>query len=910
MISYNNSAPKAVNNVGQFGATEGSIGAYKSAAEYASDAKYWALLSQTKYSSVEDILAEVERLYAQGYLLEEDIKQLKSDFESQEQVLLGLIQSTGTAIDNTNAATELSKEATQNVLAQLDIISNMTVQTTLLPPGSLATGSYDNLTGEFSFGIPEGKPGRDGTDGTISDIGSVPIGTPVTDDFGFYVDQDDGGLYRANMSDIANLVPSIRSISINGGAEQTGTVSFNSVSSFNTRTGDVVSQTGDYEVSQITGAAASGDNSDITSLSGLTTAISVSQGGTGATSAENARVNLGLGSVSVENVTPLTKGGTGATTPSGARSNLGLGLVSTESIVPITKGGTGATSAENARLALVAAKSGANSDITSMTNSVTFTQPISIADGVSATNAVNLGQISSNQGASLIGVKQPFTNTVARTQYDKNAEMISIRDFHQSTDPDWTLAFNRASTVSAQQGKIIFVPAGEYKISDSILLYDSEDVYNEKYYQPPGSRFVGEGRASIIRKTAVGTQDINAVFYNKGKRGNVVRGLRILDETTDSYGYYTPNTAVYQEFSDLFILAQKWGMYFGGNTFVGVSLREIVVQGSNATGIYGGIHIHGGTSYVVSQCNVFKANYCSFELTGSYCEVGPLASDDCTGTPYIFNAGSYSVSSLGCEQPSRQNSGTIIKGTGANLQIDNIHLYDQTQIAGSYMFDLSGYAKVSIKQLITSSTTTFNGAMARLNNGAKLEIVYSNKVETSWPQRNSYDTTTTTFATLGSLGGVATIPTFGTTMCRDIALPNPNQENGPYYRIVGGQYGTRGCIGTIFTLRSGTGMTPIAGAYNLNTVSSNTATNAKLVKAAHCDTEALKDYDKWFTGTYEGTSYLFIRMPIEGGDRNLGTFFSGVVFGQDRNMFKTLLGSEISGLTEYSSGSILTAQAT
>ena len=406
MISYNNSAPKAVNNVGQFGATEGSIGAYKSAAEYAADAKYWALLSQTKYSSIEEILAEVERLYAQGHLLEEDIKQLKDDFETQQQILLGLIRSTNTAIDNTNAATELSKEATQEVLAQLDIISNMTVQTTLLPPGSMATGSYDNSTGVFSFGIPEGQPGRDGTDGTISDIGSVPIGTPVTDDYGFYVDKDNGGLYRAGMSDIANLVPSVRSISINGGAEQMGAVAFNSVSSFNARTGDVVSQVGDYEVGQITGAAASGDNSDITSLSGLTTALSVSQGGTGATTPEASRTNLGLGSVSVENVVPLTKGGTGAITPSEARTNLGLGLVSTESIVPITKGGTGSTSAENARLALVAAKSGANSDITSMTNSVTFTQPVSVADAVDATNAINLGQISSlseNTGVNLVG---------------------------------------------------------------------------------------------------------------------------------------------------------------------------------------------------------------------------------------------------------------------------------------------------------------------------------------------------------------------------------------------------------------------------------------------------------------------------------------------------------------------------
>lgn len=508
-----------------------------------------------------------------------------------------------------------------------------------------------------------------------------------------------------------------------------------------------------------------------------------------------------------------------------------------------------------------------------------------------------------------IAVQQPFNGAVNRTQHQKNSETISVLDFKLDSDPDWTLSFNRASLVSAQLGKTIFVPAGEYEISDSILLYDLEDVYNEKYYQPNGSRFVGEGRASIIRKTAVGTQDINAVFYNKGKRGNVVRGLRIMDDTTDSYGYYTPNTAVYQEFSDLFILAQKWGMYFGGNTFVGVSIREIVVQGSDATGIYGGIHIHGGTSYVVSQCNAFKTNYCAFELTGSYCEIGPLAADDCAGTPYIFNAGSYSISSLGCEQPSRQNNGTIIKGTGANLQIDNIHLYDQTQAAGSYMFDLSGYAKVSIKQLIASSTTTFNGAMARLTNGAKLEIVYSNKVETSWPQRNSYDTKTATFATLGNLGGLATIPTFSTTMCRDMALPNPDQSAGPYYRIVGGQYGRRGCIGTIYTLRSGEDLNPISGAYDLNTVGSNISTRAKLVRAAHCDNQSLTDYDAWFTGTYEGTSYLFIRMQTVGGYRNLGTFFSGVVFGQDRNMFKALLANEISNLTEYSGGKILTVQA-
>lgn len=52
----------------------------------------------------------------------------------------------------------------------------------------------------------------------------------------------------------------------------------------------------------LSGKAAKGANSDITSLSGLTTALSVAQGGTGSTTASGARTNLGLGNSATRDV--------------------------------------------------------------------------------------------------------------------------------------------------------------------------------------------------------------------------------------------------------------------------------------------------------------------------------------------------------------------------------------------------------------------------------------------------------------------------------------------------------------------------------------------------------------------------------------------------------------------------------
>ena len=95
-----------------------------------------------------------------------------------------------------------------------------------------------------------------------------------------------------------------------------------------------------------------GGNTTIGGTVTLKSPLTVGNGGTGATSAANARKNLGANS---SGVWEIGVGGTGATTASNARKNLGA---NSSGVWEIGVGGTGATTAANARKNLGANSSG------------------------------------------------------------------------------------------------------------------------------------------------------------------------------------------------------------------------------------------------------------------------------------------------------------------------------------------------------------------------------------------------------------------------------------------------------------------------------------------------------------------------------------------------------------------------
>lgn len=196
------------------------------------------------------------------------------------------------------------------------------------------------------------------------------------------------------------------------------------------------------------GAAAAGINSDITSLAGLTTALSVSQGGTGANTVSSARAALGAAASGANNditslsglVTALSvaQGGTGSNTPAGARTALSAAasgannditsLAGLTTALSVAQGGTGSNTASGARSSIGAAASGSNNDITALSG---LTTALSISQGgtgaktaADARTGLGLGTMAT-QAASSVAITGGTINSATISTTSINGGAIS-----------------------------------------------------------------------------------------------------------------------------------------------------------------------------------------------------------------------------------------------------------------------------------------------------------------------------------------------------------------------------------------------------------------------------------------------------------------------------------------------------
>lgn len=151
----------------------------------------------------------------------------------------------------------------------------------------------------------------------------------------------------------------------------------------NGRTGFVYSDSIDFEqaVQSLVNATITGGT-----VSNLSAPIAVTDGGTGADNATNARINLNAAVAGVN--TDIT------------------GLAALITPLTLAQGGTNASNAAAARTSLEAAKSGSNSDITSLTG---LTTPLSVAQGGTGDSTIG------NAGSVLYSTGTKYDSTTAGT---------------------------------------------------------------------------------------------------------------------------------------------------------------------------------------------------------------------------------------------------------------------------------------------------------------------------------------------------------------------------------------------------------------------------------------------------------------------------------------------------------------
>jgi len=228
--------------------------------------------------------------------------------------------------------------------------------------------------------------------------------------------------------------------------------------------------------------------------------------------------------------------------------------------IPISNGGTGSTTAGEARTALSAAQSGSNSDITALTTLTSITPTVSVSSGFivdtntlyvnSALNRVGVGTTSPASGYSLhvSGNARFRTQVISKTATYSivEADMGSIILMNSSTAQQLTLpaSIPTGNTLRIRNlgtGRVTVIKTGTDTLNGNVIL----DQYSEMFIsRVSGTKWVTFGGTAIVSELIRGiipgvivnqTYDISVKMPFPG----TIIGLTTKSTTTTVAGTYT-----------------------------------------------------------------------------------------------------------------------------------------------------------------------------------------------------------------------------------------------------------------------------------------------------------------------------------------------------------------------------------
>lgn len=306
------------------------------------------------------------------------------------------------------------------------------------------------------------------------------------------------------------------------------------------------------------------------------------------------------------------------------------------------------------------------------------------------------------KGDNLVGVKQPFTGSILRTQHQKNQEIISVSDFgaigdgvlHKLSERFTTLAeaqavypfvisldqsidyaaIQMAIYIAISHNKKLIITQGNYFSSDPIT------IQVDNHYSKNGLNMSGDGRAMSLITFPENSDGFRIIPTTPGEYTyNVsLTDFDIIqdghqDESvgTTGYGIHATNGCSQMLWHNLRIVGFGTMVKFDDAVFL---CRFTSLHSS----ICGNGFIMGtmGTTNFLDNIFVYGSVGTAYKITCVYSSIGSLACDNCKGVPYDFYYYSGAIGSLGWESANGDTTGPIVNFTQSRAQIGTVYGYD------------------------------------------------------------------------------------------------------------------------------------------------------------------------------------------------------------------------------------------